>query len=348
MDEWVMEEVRKVLPESDAKGRHFWQSFVERIDSRFAGLQGPDGGESFVRECVAMGCSAVPVARRNSLWEQRAPDISEKQARGVYELRIRLALFFAGTLRHLIQGAARLRVNGAGGDWHPAADGGASFGAFAAAQEGKVDVTWTTSAPDFGEAYFLAGVFLPPEEQLMLTPDIAREVLNYVRPDDPAGLFGMMLYDDGQLEKVSVDVAGVFLEALAECVNRGTVRVNTRVNGQVFVTPDFWLLTAPIGVDCVLDVLRTRREGRRYDFSRQGIFRALHGDGHLMGKEGGTAGNAAWVCRVDYPGWDRPLELKGLLVRSGSLPVQAHGAPGFEGTVTLQKERFGGNSEGQP
>ena len=82
----------------------------------------------------------------------------------------------------------------------------------------------------------------------MLTPGIAREVLNFVRPDDPGGLFGMMMYDDGQLESVSVDVAGVFLEALAECVEAGSVRLNTRANGHVFITPEFWLLTTPIGI----------------------------------------------------------------------------------------------------
>ena len=344
MDEWVLEEVSKVLPESDGNGRYFWQSFVERIDSRLSGLEGPDGGESFVRQCVASGCAAVPVARRNSLWERNAPDVSERDARGVYELRIRLALFFAGCLRHLVQGVGRLRVQAGDREWYPVMDGGVSFAEFAAA-EGKVEVTWTKPAADFGEAYFLANSFLPPEEALMLTPGIAREVLNYVRPDDPGGLFGMMMYDDGLLESVSVDVAGVFLEALAECVREGTVRVNTRVNGQVFVTSDFWLVTTPIGIDCVLEVLRTRRAGRRYDFSREGIFRVLASGGHLVVKEGSSAGIAAWVCQVDVVGWDRPLELKGLLVRTDSLPVQAHGATEFEGTITLQKERFDGNSQ---
>ena len=348
MDDWVVEEVTKVLPESARQGRYFWQSFVERIENRFDGLPGSDGIESFVRECVAAGCLAVPVARRNSLWEQKAPDVSERDARAVYELRIRLALFFAGCLRYLVHGAGRLRVQAGDREWYPVMDPGMSFAEFAAAAEGKVEVAWPKPVPDFGEAYFLVNMFLPPEEALMLTPEIAREVFNYVRPDDPGGLFGMMMYDDGLLESVSVDVAGVFLEALVECVGEGTVRVNTRVNGQVFVTSEFWLVTTPIGVDCVLEVLRTRRQGRRYDFSREGIFQALTSGGHLVVKEGGRAGIAAWVCQVDVVGWDRPLELKGLLVRAESLPVQAHGVTEFEGSITLQRERFDGNSKREP
>ena len=342
MDEWVLEEVRKVLPESDPRGRYFWQSFVERIENRFAGLAGAEGIESFVRECVAAGCLAVPVARRNSLWEQNAPDASERDARAVYELRIRLALFFAGCLRYLVHGAGRLRVRAGDREWYPIMDKGVSFAEFAAAAEGKVEVAWSKPAPDFGEAYFLASMFLPPEEALMLTPGIAREVFNYVRPDDPGGLFGMMMYDDGLLESVSVDVAGVFLEAVGQCVEEGIIRVNTRANGHVFVTPDFWLLTTPIGLGDVRDHLRNRRQGRRYDFSRGQICRALSEKGCLVEDEGARRSNASWICMVDVVGWDRPLELHGLPIRAEVLPARLKAVGLFDGTVTLKRENPGG------
>ena len=345
MDEWVLEEVSKVLPENDGKGRYFWQSFVERIDGRLSGLQGPEVGESFVRQCVAAGCAAVPVARRNSLWERDAPDVSERDARGVYELRIRLALFFAGCLRHLVQGVGRLRVQAGDREWYPVMDGGVSFAEFAAAAEGKVEVTWSKPAPDFGEAYFLASAFLPPEEALMLTPGIAREVLNYVRPDDPGGLFGMMMYDEGLLESVSVDVATVFLEALAECVEKGVSRVNTRMGGHVFITPELWLLTTPKGLDRVTEYLRTRRDGSRHDFSRQGIFEALSEKGCLVEGNSLRKGNASWICVVDVVGWDRPLELHGLPIRAEALPTRVRAASLFEGTVNLKRENPGGIDE---
>lgn len=342
MDEWVLENVSKVLPESGPNGRYFWQSFVERIASRFSGLQGPEGGELFVRQCVSAGCLAVPVARRNSLWEQNAPDTSERDERAVYELRIRLALFFAGCLRHLVQGVGRLRVRSGDKEWYPVMERGASFAEFVAAAEGAVEVTWTRPVPDFGEAYFLVNAFLPPDEALMLTEGIAKEVFNYVRPDDPGGLFGMMMYDEGLLESVSVDVASVFLEGLAECVEAGIIRLNTRANGHVFITPEFWLLTTPIGVGDVRDYLRNRRHGSRHDFSRKGILKALSEKGCLVEGSEPRKGHASWICVVDVVGWDRPLELHGVPIRAEVLPARVRVASVFEGTVNLKRENPGG------
>ena len=148
------------------------------------------------------------------------------------------------------------------------------------------------------------------------------------------------------MKALAVDVAGVFLEGLAQCVDRGIARVNTRANGHVFITPEFWFLTTPIGLDCVKDYLRTRREHRRYDFPRERIFEALLAEGRLA--DGGELckGNASWMCEVDVVGWDRPLPLYGLPIRSECLPVQPREVPLFDGTVTLKKENPGGNNEG--
>ena len=344
MDDWVLEEVKKALPQSDRQGRYFWRSFVERIDKSLGGLEAPGGG-LFVRECIAAGCKAVPVVQRNSLWEQKAPPISEKRARGAYELRIRLGLFFAGCLRYLVQGIGRVRVKAGDKEWYPVMDKGVTFLEFRDSHDGKVEVSWTNSVPDIGRAYFLTEYFFPLPEGLMLTRPIAEEVLNYVRPDDPAGLFSMMLYDDGQLEKVTVDVAGVFLEALAHAVDQKVLRVNTRADGHVFVTPEFWLLTAPIGLDCVKDFLRTRREGRRYDFARHEIFGALSADGHLATVKDGGKGNSVWICGVDGAAWNEPLELRGMAILAESLPVQPNAVPHFDGTITLKGENVSGNNK---
>ena len=356
-----LDELAKVLPERAPDGRFYWQPFVDRIEKRFDGLPAPDGGESFVQGCVAAGCQAVPVIRRNTLWENQAPPLSDRRPRGVFELRIRLGLFFAASLRYLVHGACRLRIKiddvewrpGLGGlkvgglEWHPVTGDGGSFRELLSGHAGGAPVvTWSEAAPGVGEACVLGGFFFPFQEVVLLTPGLAGDVLAFAQPGRPTGLFGRMLGAEGQVESEAVDVAGVFLEALAECVDKGIVRVNTRANGHVFITPEFWLLTTPKGIDCVKDFLRTRRGHRRYDFSRGRIYQALNLEGHLVGKEGSDAGNAAWVCEVDVVGWDKPLELKGLLVRSDSLPVQPNTVSQFEGTVTLRKEHFGGNNEG--
>ena len=340
------EEVAAVLPERDRDGTYFWQRFAERVQERFEGVPATDGKGSFVDECLRAGAEAVPVMRSNTMWIKGAPDRSDQQARDIYELQIRLGLFYAASLRCLVQGVSRLRVTCGCVPWHGVTEEGQSFSEFASGREDQVEVTWTNSAVDTGDLCMVTQVFLTGEEMLPLSPVLAKEVYRNAGPDGPAGLFGMMLAAEGLAERAGVDVAGVFLEGLAECVEKGVVRVNRRANGHVFITRDFWLLTTPVGIDCVKDHLRTRRGQRRYDFSREEIFQTLHSEGHLVGKEGGNVGRAAWVCRVDVIGWDKPLELKGLLVRSDSLPVLSSGFSEFEGTVKLEKEHFGGNNKG--
>ena len=110
MAESGYESVVAVLPEVDRQGRYFWQSFAERLQGRFGGLPGTDGTGTFVDECLRAGAAAVPVARRNTMWQKDAPDPSRKRARGIYELRIRLGLFYAASLR--CPGAWRLAVAG--------------------------------------------------------------------------------------------------------------------------------------------------------------------------------------------------------------------------------------------
>lgn len=340
-----LEQLAKELPEQDAKGRFFWQDYVDRLIDRFDGLPAADGGASFVQACLAAGCRAVPVMRRNRLWEQGAPPRAHRR-RPLYDMRIRLGLFFAASLRDLVHGVCRLRVKAGRTAWHVLDGERQSYREFVQAQGGKTpDVGWSKAPPGSGQIYTLAPFFLQRKDILVLTRQVAEEVLDYVRPGDPGGLFGRMLRQDGQVDAAAVDVAGVFLEALAQAVDQGPLRVNTRANGHVFVTPELWLLSTPVGLDCVKDLLRTRRQGRRYDFARHEIFRALHAEGYLAASDAGGRRNAAWVCEIKGTSWVEPLELKGLPILSDALPVQPKKVPHFDGTVTLKKERFDGSGK---
>ena len=100
-------------------------------------------------------------------------------------------------------------------------------------------------------------------------------------------------------------MAGVFLEALAQAVDRQVLRVNTRVNGHVFVTPAFWLLTTPVGLDHVTGLLRRRSHGRRHDFTRLDVFRALRSQGCLAGVDGRGEGQGGAGLRGRFTGLGR-------------------------------------------
>ena len=340
-----LDELAALLPQRDAKGRFFWQDYVDRITDRFDGLPAPDGAESFVQGCLAAGCKAVPVMERRTAWERLAPPQSDQRARTVFELRVRLGLFFAASLRYLTHGACRLRVKAGDEQWHPLRGERMTYRAFVEAQGREPDVTWSQAEPDHGEVCVLAQFFLQFREVTLLSFDLAQDVYNHLRPDDPTGLFSIMLSDDGQVEEGTVDVAGVFLEALAQAVDQKRLRVNTRRNGHVFVTPAFWLLTTPVGLDHVTGLLRKRPHGRRHDFTRLDVFRALRLQDCLAGADGKGDGQAARVCVVDSQGWDAPLELKGLPILPGNLSGQST-VPYFDGTITLKEEIDNGDDTG--
>ena len=332
MAESGYESVVAVLPEVDRQGRYFWQSFAERLQGRFERLPGTDGTGTFVDECLRAGAEAVPVARRNTMWQKEAPDPSRKRARGIYELRIRLGLFYAASLRCLVHGVSRMRVTCGEAEWHGVSEEGQSFGDFAAGHENEVEVDWTNPAADFGKACLASQVFLAPEEALMLTPSLAEEVYNNASPG-PSGLFAMMLAAEGLGETEGVDVAGVFLHALGEAVVRKAVKVNTKMGGHVFVTPEFWLLTTPVGLDSMIDFIGTRRGARRFRFTRHEVFEALREGGYLIGvlEEEDTP-----RCVLKTRRWKKPLELRGLCIAAGVL-FAVHNAPLFEGTANMQE-----------
>ena len=336
------DDVVEVLPQRRRNGRYFWQAFAERLQDRFEGLPASEGDGLFVDECLRAGARAVAAMQGNSLWEQDAPDISEKQARDVYELRIRLGLFYAASLRYLVQGVSRMRVTCGESAWKPVSEAGESFKEFAARQEGEVEVTLRSgSAPSIGEVCVVMQLFVTPEELLLLTPELAKEVCEHVCSVGPSGLFGLMLASDGQVEKTEVDVARVFLQALGQAVEQKWVKVNTKMDGQVFIAPEFWLLTAPRGVDCMLEVIGTRRGAKRYQFTRHEVYDALRAGGYLLGiaERDNTA-----LCALKSKRWRKPVEMRGLCIAAGVL-FSVHAAPFFEGTVTIKEENADGSSQ---
>ena len=327
------EQVAKVLPERDRNGRYFWQRFAERLHHRFDGVPGRYGTGSFVNECLRAGADAVPVIRRNTLWEKNAPDTSRKRARGIYELRIRLGLFYAASLHYLVENASRLCARCGDAEWRGVMDEGEPFSEFVAGQEDEVEITWTNGAPDYGKACLIKHVFLQAEEILLLTDELAREVYNNAAPSGPRGLFALMLAADGQGEKESLDIARVFLRALADAVEQKAVKVNTKMGGHVFITPEFWLLTTPIGLNCVNDFIRTRRGHRRHDFTRHQVFHALREGGFLVGAQ---ELEDTPRCVLKSRRWRKPLELRGLCIAAGVL-FSVPDAPFFEGTVRIRE-----------
>ena len=328
------EDVAAMLPQKRRSGRYLWQGFAERLQDRFEGLPAQGEAGLFVDECLRAGARAVPVLEQNSLWEQDAPDISEKQLRGLYELRIRLGLFYAASLRFLVQGVSRMRVTCGDSEWKPVTETGESFKDFTARQDGEVDVSWSKTVPTFGQACLVTHMFVAPEEALSLTAELADEVYEHVCSAGPSGLFGMMLASDGQVETAEVDVARVFLQALGEAVSQKVLRVNTEMGGHLFVTPEFWLLTAPRGVDCMIETIATRRGARRHQFTRHEVYDALRAGGYLVGI--GGSDNTA-LCVLKPRARRKPLELRGLRIAAGAL-FSIRGVPLFEGTVTPMEE----------
>ena len=328
-----LDELAKLLPEQGASGRFFWQDYADRLIHRFGGLPAPDGGESFVRECLAAGCDAVPAAGCQELWEHLAPPASDGKERAVFEVRVRLGLFLAASLRYAVHGASRLRVRAGDSEWQPMAGFGPAFREFQAPSGAKPEITWANAAPNFGHACLLAHYLFQLREVNLLGFDLARDVYVHILPGDATGLFCALLRDG---DREDTDVAGVFLDALVQAARDKRLRVNTRRRGHVFVTPPFWFVTYPVGVGDLARWIERRRKGPRHRFTRDQIVEALRSEGCLFhaGKDG--KGKAVQLCEVDRDEWLMPLSLNGLLVRADRLP----GHPGvsyFDGTVFVKE-----------
>ena len=314
------------------------------------------------RDVWGAGCKAVGVIRRNTLWERQAPPLSDRRARGVFELRIRLGLFFAASLRYVVHGACRLRIKiddvewhpGLGGlkagglEWHPVTGDGVSFRKLLTGHAGAEPCRNVVGSGAWNRRGLRAGgVFFPSQgggsfdagrcggRAGLRAGRVARGVFS-------AGCWG--LRDRWKMRRSTSPRC--FLEGLVQAVDERALRVNTRVNGHVFITSEFWFVTTPAGIGDALGFIRTRGKGGRYDWPRHEIFNVLHSDGHLVGVAPGDKGRAVRVYEVDVEGWEKPLELNGLAISVESLPAERKRVPPFEGTVVFKKEIAGGNDEG--
>lgn len=329
-----LDELEKMLPQRGSDGRFFWQDYVDRVREHFDGVPSFDEGPSLVGECLAAGCRAIAAMDRSTYWERRAPPASEQKARAVFELRLCLGLFFAASLRCLTQSACRLRVKTGNAELQPLPGYGMTFRGFVEAHGGKPDVSWSEAVPDFGKVCLLTNSLFHIREATPLSFDLAAEVHDYLRPQEPAGLFSGMLGDKGSEENEAVDVAAVFLEALVNAVDGKSLRVNTRRMGHVFVNPVFWFVTYPAGVGDVARLIRQGLLSPRHDFTRDQIVQALCSQGCLLGTGTEDAARAVRACELDSDDWLLPLSLNGLLIRTRSLPERGE-APLFDGTMTL-------------
>lgn len=204
------------------------------------------------------------------------------------------------------------------------------FRAFSDACDGRLEITWPKRPPHVGHVYLLVRRFLQPREMELLPVDLLTDVLVCAGPGTPGGLFGQMLYAAGQIEEEKVDVAGVFLKAVRQAARGRGLRIN-RFPGDLFITPKFSFLTAPLGVDEVIKALEKR--GRR--FARPEIYQALGAAGCLLGIEP-TAGEHTVVAQVTATARRNAVPLRGLAIAHDAL-WDAWTPPGFlDGTVEIK------------
>lgn len=340
-----IEQLAELIPERNQQEEFLWQDYVERIVERFDGLPAPDGGESLVRACLAAGCKAVPVIRLSPLWEK---GLSEREwhRRESSDLaaRVRLGLFFAASLRYLVHALCRLRIKTGKVQWHPLMDllragevywrpllgGGVSFRDLQAASDDTMEITWLDVVPTHAQVCTLTPRFLQAYEVSLLTLELAVDVLACAQPGSPGGLFGRMLFNEGQIKAKRVDVAGLCLEALRQLAWSRRLRLNSNP-GDLFVTPELSFLVAPAAVDVLIKVLRRRG----HSFTRQDIYRALGDAGCLAGIAPGAKRHTR-LAKLKSPAWRGPFDVRGLaIVHTALWDVQM--PPGYlDGTIKVE------------
>ena len=342
-----LDRLAELLPKRGEEEDFPWQPYVDRIIQRLDGLPAPDGGESFVRACLAAGCKAVPVMQTNTLWRKdlSAEELYHAESSGL-AARVRLGLFFAASLRYLVHGLCRLRLKTERGtDWHPLSGvvlragevawqpvrgAAVSFRALRAAFEGTPQLTWLDVEPTDAQACILASYFFQAYERSLLTLEQAVDVVDCAMPGSSGGVFRWMLWGDGQIEAKRVDVAGLCLDALRELVRSRRLRLNTNP-GDLFVTREVALLVAPVAVDVLAQVLRKRG----HSFTRTEIYRALGDAGCLAGVSPGARRHTR-MARIKSPAWRMPIRVHGLPIAHGAL-WRLQMPPGyFDGTVRIQ------------
>ena len=320
--------------------RAAWGPFVNRLAACCGRLPDPEGAMTLVAAGVAAGCEAAPVVDKTTLWGRMAPD--DRDEREAFEDRVRLGLFFAGCLKYLLPLLCTVRVTVGEAAWEPFYK---TFDEFLSDGGSEADVTWLESAPHAGRVLMFASFFLRAKEVVEdLTPVVAQEVFDYLRPDGERGLFGTMLGDAGlgMRQDERVDVASLFLEGVRRAVKKGYLRVN-EVPGQLFVMDGTSFLVVPRGVEIVLQQLR--RAGHDFSRNRILIYEALTEKGLLVGVEPGQMSTFKGVLRGKN--WEGSLEIVGLPIATDALWID--GVPSWvsDGEVVLTRKEGKGSSDGR-
>lgn len=179
-----------------------WTPFVTRMAVHCGDLPSPDSTETLVTRSVAVGCRAMAALDRQRRWEHlvdRGPDESMLH----YKARLRLGLFFAGSLAHLVPLLCRVEVEVEGVLWVPVEE---SFTCFwrkwgvrtrgrSKGQASEIKVTWGHRALGASEILVLASFFFTCREVRYVWPAVARGVLDYVLPGE-FGVLDMILAED--------------------------------------------------------------------------------------------------------------------------------------------------------
>ena len=268
-----IERLAELLPERDADDDYLWQPYAGRITQRLSGLPAPErNGKSFVRNCLPAGCEAVPVMHENVMWRDKMPNWWGTQARERFEARVRLALFFAMSLRYLAHTLCRLRIKmgriedwhvfqdrlrAGEAHWHPLFGRGVSFRELEEASDDRIDVTWLDAQPTHAQVSTLAPCFLTAYERALVTLDLTVDVMACAEPGTPGGMFGYMLHFTGRTYRQRPDVSRIFLEAVRRAAWSRRLRLGSNP-GDLFITPEVSFLTAPTAVDTLLGLIRKR------------------------------------------------------------------------------------------
>ena len=302
-----LEAVAALLP-----NRAAWGPFVNRLAACCGRLPDPEGAMTLVAAGVAAGCEAAPVVDKTTLWGRLAP--GDRDEREAFEDRVRLGLFFAGCLKYLLPLLCTVRVTVGEAAWEPFYK---TFDEFLSDGGSEADVTWLESAPHAGLVLMFASFFLGAKEVVDdLTPVVAQEVFDYLRPDGERGLFGTMLGDAGlgMRQDERVDVASLFLEGVRRGVKKGYLRVN-EVPGQLFVMDGTSFLVVPRGIEIVLQQLR--RAGHDFSRNRILVYETLTEKGLLVGVERGQMSTFKGLLKVKDG--DGVLEMVGLPIATDAL-----------------------------
>ena len=174
-----LDAVAELLP-----NRAAWGPFVNRLAACCGRLADPEGAMSLVAAGVAAGCEAAPVVDKTTLWGRLAPD--DRDEREAFEDRVRLGLFFAGCLKYLLPLLCTVRITAGDAVWEPFHK---TFDEFLGDGDPEPEVTWLESAPHAGRVLMFASFFLGAKEVVDgMTPVVAQEVFDYLRPDGRAGI----------------------------------------------------------------------------------------------------------------------------------------------------------------